>query len=129
MLKSIDSFSMPPNNKLLLYYRYVLSKLFWHLTATSLSKTWVIEHLDSVVARFVNKSLKLLLSFTFSGIILPYNYFGLNLQLPSTKFFQCQNALRSALLYSSCDTIHLLWNIVTVVQMYNMILITILNRF
>ena len=56
MMKLIDSLRILPRNRLLLYQRYVLSKLSWHLTAADLSKTWVIENLDNVVLRFVRSS-------------------------------------------------------------------------
>ena len=42
-------------------------------------------------------------------IFLPQNKFGLNLQLPTTKFLQCQSVLRSALKSSSSETIKSLW--------------------
>ena len=48
MLKPTYSFSMLPNNKLLLCDCYVISKLSWPLIVTSLSKTWVIDNFDSV---------------------------------------------------------------------------------
>ena len=48
-----------PKNKRLLYHRFVLSKLSWHLTIADLSKTWVVENLDSVVSRFVRQWLEL----------------------------------------------------------------------
>ena len=80
--------------KLLLYQRYILSKLSWHLTVATLPKTWVIQHLDNVVTRFVRQWLDLPISATLSGIILPKNQFGLSLQLPSVKFIQCQTVLR-----------------------------------
>ena len=35
-------------HKLLLYSRFVLSKLSWHFTVAGISKTWKTEHLDSV---------------------------------------------------------------------------------
>ena len=54
MLQRIDSFTMLPSNKLLLYHRWVLSKLSWPLTVTNLSKIWVVENLDSVTTRFLN---------------------------------------------------------------------------
>ena len=97
MLQRIDSFTILPSNKLLLYHHWVLSKLSWSLTVTNLSKTWVVENVDSITTRFVCKWLELLISATISGIILPQNKFGLNFQLPSTKFLQCQNVLCSAL--------------------------------
>ena len=109
MLQRIDSFTILPSNKLLLYHCWVLSKLSWPLTVTNLSKTWVVENLDSVTTRFVRKWLELPISATLSGIILPQSKFGLNFQLPSTKFLQCQNILRSVLKSSSSDTINSLW--------------------
>ena len=42
LILKIDYLHCHPN-KLLLYYRFVLSKLAWHLTIADLSKTWVVE--------------------------------------------------------------------------------------
>ena len=109
MLQRIDSFTILPSNKLLLYHRWVLSKLSWPLTVTNLSKTWIVEDLNSVTTRLVRKWLKLTISATLSEIILPPSKFGLNFQLPSTKFVQCQNVLHSVLTSSSIDTINSLW--------------------
>ena len=87
MFKLIDSLRILPKNRLLLYQRYVLSKLSWHLTVANLSKTWVIENLDNVVVRFVRKWLDLPISATLGGISLPRNQFGLNLLLPSVNSY------------------------------------------
>ena len=95
LLNKIDTLRILPKNKLLLYHRYVLSKISWHLTVADLSKTWVIEHLDNLVVKFVRIWLELPISATLSGISLPNNKFGLNLQLPSVKFQQCQTVLRT----------------------------------
>ena len=94
---------------ILLYQRYVLSKLSWHLTVANLAKTWVIENLDSITIRFIRQWLDLPISATLSGIILPCNQFGLNLQLPSVKFIQCQTVLRNSLRSSKSDNIKSLW--------------------
>ena len=109
MLQRIDSFTILPSNKLLLYHRWILSQLSWPLTVTNLSKTWVVENLDSITTRFVCKWLELPISATLIGIILPQSKFGLNFQLPSTKFLQRQNVRRSVLKSSSSDTINSLW--------------------
>ena len=101
MLTNIDSLSILPKNKLLLYQRYLLSKLSWHLTVANLAKTWVTENLDSITIRFIRQWLDLPISATLSGIILPCNQFGLNLQLPSVKFIQCQTVL----MLLKCSTI------------------------
>jgi len=55
MLTNIDSLSILPKKKLLLYQRYLLSKLSWHLTVANLAKTWVIENLDSITIRFIRQ--------------------------------------------------------------------------
>ena len=105
MLKRMDALPILPKNKILLYQRYILSKLSWHFTVASLSKTWVIQNLDNVVIRFIRQWLDLPICATLSDIILPQNQFGLNLQLPSVKFFQCQNVLRTSLKSSQNDAI------------------------
>ena len=86
MLCRIDALLVLPKNKILLYQRYILSKFSWHFTVATLSKTWVIQHLDNVASRFVRQWLDLPSSATLSGISLPNNQFGLNLQPPSVKF-------------------------------------------
>jgi len=73
MLTRIDALPVLPKNKLLLYQRYIISKLPWHLTVATLPKTWVIQHLDNVVTRFVSKWLGLPIRATSSGIVLPKN--------------------------------------------------------
>ena len=109
MLVNIDSFSILPKNKLLLYQKYLLSKLYWHLTVVNLAMTWVIENLDSITIRFMRQWLDLPISATLCGVILPCNHFGLNLQLPSVKFIQCLTVLRNSLRSSKSDNIKSLW--------------------
>ena len=109
LLNKIDTLRILRKSKLLLYHRYVLSKISWHLTVADLSKTWVIEHLDNLVVKFVRIWLELPISATLSGISLPNNKFGLNLQLPSVKFQQCQTVLRTTLKSSSNVSIKSLW--------------------
>ena len=93
VLTEVDRLPLHPKNKNALYNRYLLSKLSWHFTVASIPKTWVCEHLDNVVAQYIRKWLDLSISATLSNIILPQNKFGLNIQLPSTKFIQCQTVL------------------------------------
>ena len=102
MLRRIDTFPVLSKNKLLLYQRYIL-------TVATLSKPWVIQHFDNIASSFVRQWLDLPNSATFSGISLPYSQFGLNLQLPSVKFRQCQTVLRSCLRSSSNDGTTSLW--------------------
>ena len=109
MLKNIDSLTIHPRNKLLLYDRYVLSKISWHLTVADLGKTWISEHLDNIITKYVRQWLDLPISATISSIIPSHKNFGQAFQLPSIKFQQCQTTLRSSL-KSSCDeTITKLW--------------------
>ena len=90
MLTNIDSLSILSKNKSILYQRFLLSKLSWHLTVANLAKTWVIENLDSITIRLIRQWFDLPSSATLNGIILSFNQFGLNLQLPFVKFIQCQ---------------------------------------
>ena len=97
ILTKVDFLPLHPKNKIALYNRYLLSKLSRHFTVASLPKTWVCEHLDNVVAQYIRKLLNLPISATLSNIVLPQNKFGLNIQLPSTKFIQGQTVLRNTL--------------------------------
>ena len=97
MLKTVDSMYIHPKNKLLLYHRYVLSKISWHFTVTDLGKTWISENLDNIVSRYIRQWLELPISATLSSIVLSANKFGLAFQLPAVKFQQCQTVLCSSL--------------------------------
>ena len=108
-MKDIDDLPLHPKNKLLLYHRYVLSKVSWHFTVADLPKTWVVQNLDNLVSNYIRQWLDLPVSATLSGIILSKNQFGLNLQLPSIKFAQCQTVCRNALKSSPNIDIQTLW--------------------
>ena len=109
LLKEIDSLPLHPKNKLLLYSRFVLSKVSWHFTVADLSKTWVTENLDNLVSKYIRQWLDLPVSATLSSIILSKNQFGLNMILPSMKFSQCQTVFRNSLRSSPNDEIKSLW--------------------
>ena len=108
MLK-IDCLPCHPKNKLLLYHRFVLSKLAWYLTIADLSKTWVVENLDNVVSRYVRQWLDLPISATFSSLILKTSRYGINPILPSMKFIGCQTIIRNTLKSSPHPDIKSLW--------------------
>ena len=97
LLKEINDLPLHPKNKLLLYHRYVLSKVSWHFTVADLSKAWVIENLDNLVSKYIRQWLDLPISATLTSIVLSKNRFDLDLQLPSVEFTQCQTFSRNAL--------------------------------
>ena len=82
LLSDIDLKRLDPKNKLLLYNRYVLSKISWHFTVAALSKTWVTENIDSVVNKYVRKRLEVPISGTLSNMYLSRNKSGIALLLP-----------------------------------------------
>ena len=88
LVTDIDSKRLHPKNKILLYTRYVLSKLSWHFTVATLSKTWVTENIDSLVNQYIRKWLQIPLSGTLSTVYLPCTKFGQNIYPPSLKFIQ-----------------------------------------
>ena len=109
VLNEIDELPLHPKNKILLYSRYVLSKINWHFTVSDLGKTWVSEKIDNIASTHIRKWLELPVSGTLSNVLLPHNKFGLNIILPSTKFLQCQTVCRKALKSSPNEDINKLW--------------------
>ena len=109
LMKQIDGIPCHPTNKLLLYHRFVLSKLSWHFTIANLSKTWVVENIDNLVASYFRQWFELPISATLSTLILPKSKFGINCILPSTKFLQCQTVIRNSLRLSPTSDITSLW--------------------
>ena len=100
LMCDIDEKPLHPKNKLLLYSRYVLSKLSWHFTVADISKTWIIANLDSIVNGCIRKWLEIPTSGT-----LERNIFGLNICPPSVKFTQCKTVLRNSLKESRNDSL------------------------
>ena len=47
LMSEIDLKPLHPKNKILLYSRFVLSKLSWHFTVATISKTWIVENIDT----------------------------------------------------------------------------------
>ena len=70
LMTDIDTKPLHPKNKLLLYSRYVLSKLSWHFTVATLSKTWVTENIDPIVNQYIRKWLEVPISGTLSTILI-----------------------------------------------------------
>ena len=108
LMSDIDKIPLHPRNKLL-YNRYVQSKLSWNLTVANLTKTWVIESIDSVINQYIRKWLQIPISGTLSNIFLINNKFGLNILPVSVKFIQCQTVLCNALKTSPNESVKQLW--------------------
>ena len=109
-MSSIDSKPLHSKNKLLLYSRYVLSKLSWDFTISNIPQTWIKENIDSLVNSYIRRCLEIPVSGTLPTIFMTRNKFGLNIIPPSVKFLQCQTILRNALKSSPNVEINELWN-------------------
>ena len=108
-MKGIDDLPLHPKNKLLVYQRYVVSKVSWHFTVADLPKTWVTENLDNLVSRYIHSWLHLPVGATLTNLVLTKNQFGLNLQMHSVKFTQCQTVPRTMLRSSPNPKVQALW--------------------
>ena len=53
LFNTIDKLPLHPKNKILLYQRYVLSKISWHQTVAELPITCVKQNLDSIASKFI----------------------------------------------------------------------------
>ena len=58
-MDKIDTLDIHPRNKILIYQKYILGKISWHLTVTSISSTWIKENLDNMVSNYVRSWLEL----------------------------------------------------------------------
>ena len=96
-LKKISSLPLHPRNKLLLYNKYVLFKLAWHLTIADLGLTWVKHNLDTLLIYFVSSWLEIQVSATIDIALLSKVKFRLNIITFPTKFMQSQTSIRKCL--------------------------------
>ena len=129
LLTDIDSKPLHPKNKLLLYNRYVLSKLSWHFTVATLPKTWIIENIDSVANQFIRRWLEIPVSGTLSTVFQTRDKFGQNIYPPSVKFTQCQTVLRTALKSSPNEPLTNSGSLPITILIFNMMFISLLNKY
>ena len=96
-MAKIDSLDIHPRNKMLIYQRYVLGKVSWHLTVTRISATWIKKNLDNVVSNYVRSWMEIPVNGTLKIATLSKSKYGLNFLNVSTRFTQCQVTFRNAL--------------------------------
>ena len=101
IMKTMDKLPLHPKYKILIYCRYVLSKLSWHLTVADLPKIWAENNLDNLCYRYLRYWLEMPISGTLDIISLPRSKFGLNIVPISTNFIQCQLTTRNCINNSS----------------------------
>ena len=111
-MSKIDELPLHPNNKILFYSRYLLSKISRDFTVLDISMTWISDTLDRIASKYIRKWLELSVSATLSNVLLAQNKFGLNIILPSTKYIQSQTVSRIALKYSPNEDIKNLWAVI-----------------
>ena len=101
LFNTIDKLPLHPKNKILLYQRYVLSKISWHLTVADLPITWVKQNLDSIASKFIRLWLETPIAGTLNIIRQSKYKVGFGIILISDRFTQCQVMLRNKLKNSS----------------------------
>ena len=125
LMRKLDDIPCHPKNKLLIYHRFVLSKLSWHFTIADLDTTWVTENVDNLVSKYIRQWLELPISATHSTLVVSKSKYGFSLILPSTKFTQCQVVFRNALKSSPNNDNNALWSRTSSGCIYNMTSIAI----
>ena len=101
LFNTIDELSLYSKNKILLYQRYVLSKISWHLPVADILITWVKQNLDNIASKFIRQWLEIPIASTLNVIRQSKNKFGLGITLLSDRFTQCQVTLRNKFKNSS----------------------------
>ena len=81
----------------MLYQRYVLSKISWHLTIADLPITWVKQNLDNIASKFICTWLEIPVAGNLNITQQSKNKFGLGIILISDRFTQSQVTLRNKL--------------------------------
>ena len=111
IMNKIDSLPLHSKNKILLYSRYFMSKISWHLTIADIEQTWVVNQLDSLAHTYLRRWLEIPASGTLSIIMLSKSQFGLDIHDVSTKFKQCQVVVRQCLKNSENQDINQLYHL------------------
>ena len=101
IMKKIDDLPLHPKNKMLIYQRYVLSKLSWNWTIADIDITWFKQSLDSIVNQYVRSWLEIPIAGTLDIIQLSKRKFGICYVMVSPRFTQCQTVICNNLRKSS----------------------------
>ena len=97
LLDTIDKLPLHPKNKIMLYQRYVLSKISWHLTIADLPITWVKQNLDNIASKFICTWLEIPVAGTLNIIRQSKNKFDLGIILIPDRFIQCEVTMKNKL--------------------------------
>ena len=100
-LSAINDLPLHQKNKILIYQRYVLAKISWHLTVADIPITWVKQNLDNLLSQHLRLWLSIPISGTLNITALSCNKYGLNIVTISTKAIQCRTTFRQCLKKSS----------------------------
>ena len=107
-MQKIDFLDIHPRNKILVYQKYILSKISWDLTVTNITDTWAKEKLDSVVNKYLRSWLEIPISGTLKIASLSKSKYGLNITPISTRLTQCKVTYRKCLKNSNNKNINTL---------------------
>ena len=97
LLSTINNLPIYPRNKLLIYHRYLLSKISWDLTVADINLTWIKQSLDSIVNQQARFWLEIPISGTLDIISLSKSKYGIGFITISSRFSQCQTTLRNCM--------------------------------
>ena len=97
LMDRVNSLPLHPRFKLLIYQRFILSKISWDLTVSDITESWVRKVLDNKARHYIRLWLNLPISCTLSAVTLTRNKYGLGIYLVSSRFLQCKVAYRRCL--------------------------------
>ena len=114
ILSIIDCLSLHPRKMLMIYSRYLLSKISWDFTIADLDVTWVKNTLGNLCHNHIRHWLEIPPCGTIDIVLLSTTQYGINLLDISTKFEQCQVTIRRNLKQSPNEDIRELFQITSV---------------
>ena len=77
IMKDIDDLPLYPKNNMLIYHRYVLSKLSWNLSIADIDITWVKQSPNSIVNQYARSWQEIPIAGTLDIIQLSKIKFGI----------------------------------------------------
>ena len=109
---NIDKLLLHLKNKILVYRRYVLSKISWRLNVADLPIAWMKQTLENMISQFIRSWLEITISNVIQktglGLILVYDRMSIHLQ-KQTEIFQKRRHCRN--LWSNKREQYHIWSI------------------
>ena len=100
-LRKIDQLPLLPLNKITIVQFYIFSKLRWNFSIYNLTETWIVQHIDNILSKYVRKWLQLPVCANVEHLTFQIQKLGINFKFAKSIYNKCKLSVRRILSQSN----------------------------